>query len=97
MTEQERVQWHACDSAEVESRDVMSLDGIMALIIGLLEQTHLYQLEDSNHRVHDTGASVASSLQASRKRVEMEVCIYVYICFHFINHSISYNYVMHFK
>ena len=86
MTEQERVQWRASDAAEVENHgSVMSLEGIMALIIGLLEQTHLYQLEDTNHRVHDTGASVAANLQASRKRVEMEVCIYIYICFHFIN------------
>jgi len=79
MTEQERVQWRASDSAEGENHgSVMSLDGIMALIIGLLEQTHLYQLEDTNHRVHDTGASVAANLQASRKRVEMEVCVYMF-------------------
>lgn len=79
MTEQERVQWRASDSTEGENHgSVMSLDGIMALIIGLLEQTHLYQLEDTNHRVHDAGASVAANLEASRKRVEMEVCMYMF-------------------
>jgi hypothetical protein len=59
----------------------MSLDGVMALVIGLLEQTHLYQLEDTNHRMHDTGISVASSLQASRERVEMEVCMYMFVLY----------------
>lgn len=93
MTEQERVQWRASDSEEVKNHgSVMSLDGVMALIIGLLEQTHLYQLEDTNHRARDTGASVAANLQASRERVEMEVCFYMFPLhepFHFISFCVG--------
>jgi len=79
MTEQERAQWRASDYGQPNIHgDVTSLDEVMALVIRFLEQSQLYQLEDSNCSVLEAGASMAVSLQANRERVEMEVCIYTF-------------------
>jgi hypothetical protein len=59
---------------------MMSLDEVMALVNRLLEETHLYQLEDSNCSVREgeVGSSVAVSLQGNRDRVELQVCVYIF-------------------
>lgn len=86
MTDAERAKWRASQFGQLSSHEgMMSLDSVMALIIGLLEQTHLYQLEDRNCSVREAGTSMVVS-QAERERVEMKVCVYVrklYQCYIF--------------
>lgn len=84
MTEQERAQWHPSDSEQSSScGNMMSLDEVMALVIGLLEETHLYQLEDLNCSIHEgeMGSSMAVSFQGNRDRVELQVCVCCFILF----------------
>jgi hypothetical protein len=77
MTDAERAKWRASKFGHLSSHEgVMSLDSVMALIIGLLEQTHIYQLEDQNYGVRETGTSTVVS-QADRERMEMKVCVYM--------------------
>lgn len=84
MTEQERAQWHPSDSEQSSScGNMMSLDEVMALVIGLLEETHLYQLEDLNCSIHEgeMGSSMAVSFQGNRDRVELQVCVCCFLSF----------------
>jgi E3 ubiquitin-protein ligase UBR3 len=77
MTYAKRTKWRASKRGQSSSHEgMMSLDSVMALVIGLLEQTHLYQLEDQNSGVRDAEISMALS-QAERNRVETKVCVYV--------------------
>jgi E3 ubiquitin-protein ligase UBR3 len=77
MTDAERTKWRASKFGQSSSHEgMMSLESVMALVIGLLEQTHLYQLEDRNCGVQDAGTSMALS-QADRENVEMKVCVHV--------------------
>jgi hypothetical protein len=72
-----RTKWRTSKRGQSSSHEgMMSLDSVMALVIGLLEQTHLYQLEDQNSGVRDAEMSMALS-QVERKRVEMKVCLCV--------------------
>lgn len=73
MTDPERAKWRASQFGQLSSHeDMMSLDSVMALIIGLLEQTHFYQLEDQNCSVREAGTSMIVS-QAERERVELKI------------------------
>jgi hypothetical protein len=95
MTEQERAQWHPsnCEQSS-DSGNMMSLDEVMALVIGLLEETHLYRLEDSNCSVRESevGSSMASSPYGNKDRLEVQVCVYMFplhlvftqcLCYHY--------------
>jgi hypothetical protein len=68
MSEQERVMWR---TQQTSNSDMTSLDDVMCLTITLLEQSQLYQLEDSD--CSSETAVNAESHSASKKRIEHEV------------------------
>ncbi|XP_069676263.1 E3 ubiquitin-protein ligase Ubr3 isoform X3 [Periplaneta americana] len=74
MTEQERAQWRVPDVGQTSfPGEMTSLREVMALIITLLEQSQLYQLEDSDCNISEEGTCSSEALRAKRENVELQV------------------------